>query len=589
MRSFVCALIVLLFGLQSAFAGLTQIPRKPDVMPEFRVPRDGSRALDESWVYVQTLYDGATSSPAYWNAVPVGFAKANQGRAFIASLHTVFRTLDGGRTWSNLDPSPAPSNSPSFNSLRDPIYITDIAWRPVQRQEVSSDSLYLSAFNAQQDTGIVRLLRGAGNSYVVWAETLLLAQRWLTTIAAPDSNTGVAIAGLDARIFRNDSMQTSRTWDALPEHFNGTWVKEITVSGNFVYAVGSTQWLSLDRGYSWQTLPPADPLGDSDIDFGPGGARGIVGGGQDNPASGWVRYTTDFGQTWSARTLQTDIPIRTVLMISDSLGYAAGGLANDAIGRVWRTTDGGETWQLQLEADAEITELGYARESGGYINVIAAGYYADFRCGVWRSHVPYPDTIGAAMLLSQDTLRFYAAVGHSEPQQVSLKNVGSVDITVTDWLDAGPFVIDCCSQDVLLQPGDSMIVSVTFAPGIDGEYQNSIRVLNDRNEFLELNVLGSTLTDASPRTTLPSELSLKVSPNPGNAEFRLSYTLSKSSDVALRIFDTTGREVTTLVDADRAGGEHVLQWNASALPSGVYFAALRADGANAVAKLVLMK
>jgi hypothetical protein len=451
------------------------------------------------------------------------------------------------------------------------------------------DSLYLSVFNVSTDTGRVRLIRGIGSSHVVWPETLMMAPRWLTTICAPDSNIAVTLAGLDARIYRNDSMNTSRTWDLLPEHFTGTWVNEITVSGNFLYAVGSTQWLSLDRGYSWQTLPAADPLGDLDIDFGPGGARGIVSGGQEDPGSGWVRYTTDFGQTWSPRTLQTDVPVRTVLMLTDSLGYAAGGIANDAIGRVWRTTDGGVSWQLELEVDAEITELGYARESGGYVNVIAAGYYADFSCGIWRSHVALPDTADAALVFSSDTLNFYAAAGQSASQEVVLKNFGTANINVTDWFDIAPFSVDCCTQDVLLQPGDSMIATVTFAPTADGEFANGIRVLNDHGEYLQLEVTGSTMTDAAPRSALPDELSLVVAPNPGNAEFRLSYSLLKSSDVSLKVFDVTGREVATLVDAARVAGEHVMSWDASALASGVYFAVLRAGGNATVRKMVLMK
>jgi glucuronoarabinoxylan endo-1,4-beta-xylanase len=69
----------------------------------------------------------------------------------------------------------------------------------------------------------------------------------------------------------------------------------------------------------------------------------------------------------------------------------------------------------------------------------------------------------------------------------------------------------------------------------------------------------------------------------------LSYSLLKSSDVSLKVFDVTGREVATLVDAARVAGEHVMSWDASALASGVYFAVLRAGGNATVRKMVLMK
>lgn len=593
MRFAVCTWIAVLL----CFAGLHaraphELPVKPEVLPNFHVPRENTRALDENWVYVQTLYDASSAIPSLWGAVPVGFAKANQGRAFIATLHTVFRSVDGGRSWANLDPLPAPTPSPVFNSLRDPRFISDITWRPVRRPELNADSLYLAVFDVEDNDGRIRLIRGFGTQHVLWPDStqpVLEIDHWLTSIAAPDSHIAVALAGLDARIYRNDSMLTSSTWDALPEHFTGTWVSEVTTAGNFIYAVGSHQWLSLDRGFSWQVIDPADPLGDIDIDFAPNSARAIVCGGRESPRAGWVRVTTDFGQSWSERTLFTDIPIRTVLMLNDTLGYCAGGIAEEAVGRVWRTTDGGATWELELEVEAEITELGYARESGGYVNVIAAGYFADFRGGVWRSHVQLPDTTGPALVLSEDTLSFYAAAGESSAQEVVLKNVGTGDITVFDWQESGPFTSDCCVQDVLLQAGDSTIVTVTFVPGVEGEYSNNLRILNDRNDYIALEVFGTTASSSEPRVTLPQELSLSVYPNPGNAEFRLSYSLTRNSDVSLTLFDITGREVATLVKGARNAGEHVVNWKANVQPSGVYFAVLQAGDARQVTKLVLMK
>ena len=590
MRLAVCTWIAVLLCLSGSFAsGPRMLPTKPDVLPEFRVPRENSRALDENWVYVQTLYDALQSRPDQFGAVPVGISKANQGRVFIATLHTIFRSIDGGRSWTNMDPQPAPTFSPSFDSFRSPFYISDIACRPVRRPEQNLDSIYITTFDSESDHGTLRFVRGFGNTHVVWPDTLLLADRWLTSVFAPDSHIAVALAGLDTRIYRNDSMQTSTQWDTLAEHFTGTWVKEHTTVGNFTYAVGSHQWLTLDRGYSWQTLPAADPFGDSDISFAPNSPHAIICGTLEEPPTGWARYTTDFGQTWSARTLQTNIPLRAALMLNDTLGYVAGGIANDAIGRVWRTIDGGATWELELEVEAEITELGYSRESGGYINVIATGYFADFRGGVWRSHLAFPDTSDAALVFSEDTLEFFAPVGQSVSHDVVLKNVGNDDTSVLDWFDIGPYTINCCTQDVLLQPGDSMVVTVTFTPVVDGDFPNAIRVFNDHGEFLELVVRGSTSTDVTPPVSLPQELSLAVYPNPGNAEFRLSYSLAKSGDVSLTLFDVTGREVATLVDGVRNAGEHVVNWSANSRPSGVYFAVLNAGDASTVTKLVLMK
>jgi hypothetical protein len=128
---------------------------------------------------------------------------------------------------------------------------------------------------------------------------------------------------------------------------------------------------------------------------------------------------------------------------------------------------------------------------------------------------------------------------------------------------------------------------------------HSLHYLIDRNGYGHLFAVDSSgiyrygpnveANGAAPRAALPDELALNVSPNPGNAEFRLSYSLLTNSDVSLRVFDVTGREVATLVDAARVAGEHVMSWDASALASGVYFAVLRSGGNATVRKMVLMR
>jgi hypothetical protein len=60
-------------------------------------------------------------------------------------------------------------------------------------------------------------------------------------------------------------------------------------------------------------------------------------------------------------------------------------------------------------------------------------------------------------------------------------------------------------------------------------------------------------------------------PNPFNPSTSISFDLPKRSLVRLRIFEVTGREVATLVNADLAAGTYTKTWDASSYPSGVYF------------------
>jgi endoglucanase len=81
--------------------------------------------------------------------------------------------------------------------------------------------------------------------------------------------------------------------------------------------------------------------------------------------------------------------------------------------------------------------------------------------------------------------------------------------------------------------------------------------------------------------SLPEKFELLQNyPNPFNPTTTISYTLPLVSNVQLKIFDVLGREVATLVDQIKKEGEYQTQFNAAALPSGVYFARIIASPEN---------
>ena len=89
---------------------------------------------------------------------------------------------------------------------------------------------------------------------------------------------------------------------------------------------------------------------------------------------------------------------------------------------------------------------------------------------------------------------------------------------------------------------------------------------------------------------LPQECRLEQNyPNPFNATTVLSYQLPVASHVRLNVYDMAGRLVETLVDGRRSAGVHELTWDASDLPSGVYFAMLQAADYVGMQKLILLK
>jgi hypothetical protein len=78
-------------------------------------------------------------------------------------------------------------------------------------------------------------------------------------------------------------------------------------------------------------------------------------------------------------------------------------------------------------------------------------------------------------------------------------------------------------------------------------------------------------------------------PNPFNPNTTISYRLPTRSHVTLRVFDVSGSEVATLVNAIEEPGYKSVRWDAVNLTSGVYFYTLQADNFVASRKLLLLK
>ncbi len=86
-------------------------------------------------------------------------------------------------------------------------------------------------------------------------------------------------------------------------------------------------------------------------------------------------------------------------------------------------------------------------------------------------------------------------------------------------------------------------------------------------------------------------------PNPFNPVTTIEYSIpnveaknfSQKQNVQLRIYDVLGREITTLVNKSQSPGRYSVKFDASNLPSGIYFYTLRAGAFVTTKKMILMK
>ncbi len=78
-------------------------------------------------------------------------------------------------------------------------------------------------------------------------------------------------------------------------------------------------------------------------------------------------------------------------------------------------------------------------------------------------------------------------------------------------------------------------------------------------------------------------------PNPFNPTTKIKYSVAKASNVVVKVYNSLGAEVTTLVNGNKAPGNYEVQFNASNLPSGIYIYQITADNFVESKKMILLK
>ncbi len=78
-------------------------------------------------------------------------------------------------------------------------------------------------------------------------------------------------------------------------------------------------------------------------------------------------------------------------------------------------------------------------------------------------------------------------------------------------------------------------------------------------------------------------------PNPFNPTTTIRFTLAKSSNVKLVLYNILGQKVATLIDSRMEAGQHSYVFDAGKLASGVYFYKLEAGDFRSVKKMLLLK
>ena len=78
-------------------------------------------------------------------------------------------------------------------------------------------------------------------------------------------------------------------------------------------------------------------------------------------------------------------------------------------------------------------------------------------------------------------------------------------------------------------------------------------------------------------------------PNPFNPSTQINFNLPKATRTSIEIFNIRGQLIKTLIHKQLNAGEHSITWNASDVPSGIYFYRLVAGEETQSKKMILIK
>jgi hypothetical protein len=109
-------------------------------------------------------------------------------------------------------------------------------------------------------------------------------------------------------------------------------------------------------------------------------------------------------------------------------------------------------------------------------------------------------------------------------------------------------------------------------------------------DALSLTVFTPTSLEQEENNLLASPFLYQNYPNPFNPSTKITYSIAKSNLVILKIYNSLGEEIQTLVNKYQRAGNHTVNFNVQNLSSGIYFYKLQVGSSfEKTRKMVLMR
>lgn len=333
-----------------------------------------------------------------------------------------------------------------------------------------------------------------------------------------------------------------------------TSVNDFGISGNRIYAATSSAgvFASTNNGATWNFA--GNGIANKSVYSLAVGNGGLIAG-----TAGGVHISSDEGVTWKpANNGLTDSSVRAVACCRASL------FAGTSSGKVFRSTNSGADW-------VAVNTWTYGNPVREIVVIDSTIFVATTGNGVFRST--------------------------NNGMNWSDVNTGILDPIVTSLaVSGGNVLVGTVLGYVHLSTNSGASWSL-IASGLP--FPKSINSLAVGESFLFAGTAGlgvwrrplsEIITSlAASDTSTPSRYSLEQNfPNPFNPSTTISYELPTASTISLRIFNTLGQLVVTLLEEKKEAGYHQARWIAN-VPSGIYFCRLQAGAFVQTKKMILLR
>jgi len=148
-------------------------------------------------------------------------------------------------------------------------------------------------------------------------------------------------------------------------------------------------------------------------------------------------------------------------------------------------------------------------------------------------------------------------------------------------------------HDVTVSIDEATHVASLFGIGIQGTLRIAFTVTDPLSasvsDTLTMNFL-ITDVDERPVSVVPDDFVIYANyPNPFNPTTTIRYGIPHTSHVTLSVYNMLGQEISVLVDDEETGGMYEVRWDASDMPSGIYFYRIQAGSWQKVRRMILMR